>query len=232
MKRPKLTIIVPTYNEHGTVIEMLERVKALPVCKEAIVVDNCSTDGTRELLVELRDGVRDDALRIVFQPENLLKGTSVKTGIALASGEWLVCQDADLEYDPNDILRLLDYAEKNGAAAVFGSRLSGPDQVRSSGVFHLARVFLSWLFDVLYRSQITDVATCYKLMRTDVAKSLNLEATGFDLDFEIAAKLRRCGHEIHELPVSYAPRTHQEGKKLHVGDGFKAVWMLLKCRLR
>jgi GT2 family glycosyltransferase len=148
----------------------------------------------------------------------------------LAHADYVVCQDADLEYDPRDILRLLACAESTQASAVFGSRLAGRPN-RSLDPFQLGRVALTKLFRVLYRSRITDVATCYKLMRTDVVRDLDTRATGFDLDFEIPARLRRRGHTIEDVPISYRPRDHAHGKKIRWRDGVSAAWTLLKLRL-
>ncbi|MCS7253534.1 MAG: glycosyltransferase family 2 protein, partial [Armatimonadetes bacterium] len=172
-------------------------------------------------------------LEVVFQPRNMLKGTSVKLGINMAEGEYLVVQDADLEYDPHDIIRLLECAECTGALAVFGSRVLGRRADKSPlNLYALGRCFLSYLFRVLYGANITDVATCYKLMRSDVAKGLRLRSKGFELDFEIPALLRLKGVEIIELPISYKPRSVFEGKKLRPWDGLKAVYVMLLCRVR
>lgn len=237
-RRPKLTVIVPVYNERQTVLTVLDRVMKLPVLKEVIVVDNCSTDGTRELLAEFVDRWQPNeftvGLRAVFQPRNMLKGTSVKVGISMADGEFVIVQDADLEYNPSDIMRLLEHAERTGAAAVFGSRTLGKRMTGESWLnpYALGRRFLSQLFRLLYRANITDVATCYKLMRSDVAKRLRLRSKGFELDFEIPALLRLSGIEILELPISYKPRSVFEGKKLRPWDGLKAVYVMLSCLLR
>ncbi|HID06544.1 MAG TPA: glycosyltransferase family 2 protein [Armatimonadetes bacterium] len=234
MRKPKLTVIVPVYNERKTVWEILKRVIALPVSKEIIVVDNCSTDGTRELLKAFEEQWQPDEythrLEIIFQPQNLLKGTSVKTGIRRAHGEYVIVQDADLEYNPDDILQLLEHAQNHNAPVVFGSRLLRRVD-KCEGIFAFGRRFLSWLFRALYRAEVTDVATCYKLMRTDVAQALPLQSKGFELDFEIPARLRLRGIPIIEVPISYKPRSVREGKKLRLWDGVKAIYVLLKCRL-
>ncbi|MBI2297464.1 MAG: glycosyltransferase family 2 protein [Armatimonadetes bacterium] len=222
---PKLSILIPVYNEVQTFPVLLERVVALDVEKEVIVVDNVSTDGTRELVAAL-DG--RPGIRVVLQEVNLGKGNSVRTGIGLAAGEYVVVQDADLEYEPAEILDLLARAEA-GADAVFGSRLLGrkPDVPWHHA---LGRDALNLLFRVLYGARLTDVATCYKLLRTELAQSLTLKSVGFDLDYEIACRLRRAGVTIVELPITYRPRTIAEGKKLRWTDGMRALKALLRFR--
>jgi glycosyltransferase involved in cell wall biosynthesis len=242
----KLTIIVPCFNERRTILELIARVKRLPIDKTVLVIDDASTDGTRELLRAVCSNERTaprgrpwstgqrvmdgDGFTVVLQPRNFAKGTCIKLGIALAESEYVVCQDADLEYDPADIVRLLEYADRTGAPAVFGSRLLERRRLPMNA-FHVGRVALTKAFRVLYASPITDVATCYKLIRADVARSLELEAAGFDLDFEIAAKLRRHKYAIAELSVSYRPRSRSEGKKIRWRDGLSAIWTLFRVRL-
>ncbi len=232
--RPELTIIVPVYNERKTVLTVLERVRTLSIDKEIIVVDNHSTDGTRELLKELADGGSvpgKGRIRIVLQPRNYGKGTSVRTGIRHARGEWVIIQDGDLEYDPTDIVRLME-AARSGEDVVFGSRLSRREE-REGGnrAFSLGRRFVTVWFNLLFGAGITDVSTCYKLMRSRVIRSIPLVSPGFDLDFEIPAKLARRGYRIRELPISYDPRSFEEGKKINWVDGLKAVWVMLRFRL-
>jgi glycosyltransferase involved in cell wall biosynthesis len=227
MARPKLTVVIPVYNERGTVMTVLEKVKALPVSKEIIVIDNLSTDGTRELL----ETVSDPEIRVVLQSKNLGKGTSVKLGFAMAKGEWVIIQDADLEYEPSDILRLLEHAEKAGEVAVFGSRLlTGNPQGMLA--FYIGRVVLNLIFRLLFGARTTDVATCYKLVRSDIAKRLRLRCSGFDLDFELASALRRLGYNIAEVPITYRPRTIAEGKKIRPMDGIKAIATMLRVRIQ
>ncbi len=229
-----LSIIVPVYNERDTILTVLQRVQQLPVDKEIIVIDNCSTDGTRELLQELDD----DNLRVILQPRNLKKGNSVKKGIEAARGTYTVIQDADLEYDPQDLVRMLAAAQQPGVAAVFGSRILDTDQ-HSDGIrgwtFWWARRALSGLHRLLYRSQLTDVSTCYKMAPTQLLQSLKLRCDGFDLDFELAAKLAKVANQqdrkVVEIPISYHPRGIDQGKKLRWWDGIGAVWALSKYRL-
>lgn len=234
MADPELTIVMPVYNERPTVLEILRRVRELPVSKEIIIVDNCSTDGTREIL----QGLDYPDVKVVLQPQNLRKGNSVKRGIGLAQGEYLVVQDGDLEYEPQDLLRLLAEARKEGVLAVIGSRLLG---ARERGeaiprtVFRLGGDFINWVFQVLYRSRLTDVASCYKLAPTAVFRSLELRCDGFDLDYETAGKLlllaRQRGERVVELPIQYRPRTAAEGKKIRWHDGLQALKTLWRSRL-
>ena len=237
----KLSVLMPVYNEAATLEEILRRVQAVPIEKEIIVVDNISTDGTRAILKEMvarGDAVWSESegeIRVAFQTENNGKGASVRRALALARGDWVIVQDADLEYDPNDYLRLVALSQKKrNCRAVFGTRLTRGSRTRANQprtAFYYGRVGLSVLFQVLYGVPVSDVATCYKLMRRDVARSLDLRASGFDLDFEIAAKLARRRVRIHEIPVSYQPRTVLEGKKIHaLRDGLRAAWTLWKYR--
>jgi len=245
----KLSVLMPVYNERATLAEILRRVAAVPLDTEIIVVDNCSTDGTRELLQGMLDdgsaspSESDGRLRVYFQVENHGKGASVRRALELARGEYVIVQDADLEYDPQDYLKLLACAEgqnqkSGGYDAVFGTRLlpgSSTRQKQPRTSFYYGRVGLSIVFRLLYASPLSDVATCYKLLRREVATALTLRSSGFDLDFEIAAKLAKArwrrGLRITEIPISYEPRTELEGKKIRaVHDGIRAAWALVKYR--
>lgn len=236
---------MPVYNERATLAEILRRVHSVPIDKEILIVDNVSTDGTRDDLQamiergEVGDENSDSRVRVVFQSENRGKGASVRRALALARGEWVIVQDADLEYDPHDYGRLFDAVlkRKHPLDAVFGTRLSRGSSSRQKQprtAFFYGRVGLSVFFRMLYGAPLSDVATCYKLMRRDFAQGLNLKSDGFDLDFEIAAKVakaRKQGARFGEIPISYAPRTELEGKKIRVvRDGLRAVVALLKFR--
>lgn len=224
----KLSVIIPVYNERELFPVLLRKVQEVEVDKEIIVVDNCSTDGTRDLVQQLAT----DTMQVVLQPKNYGKGMSVRTGMQRARGEFLIVQDADLEYDPQDYHKLLAAADPETTPVVFGTRLTPEsDYAPDRSAFYLARVHLTTAFRILYRANITDVSTCYKLMRTDLANSLNLKCNGFDLDFEIPAKICKRGYRIHEVPISYHPRSVQEGKKIRTRDGFVALYTLLKYRI-
>jgi len=243
----KLSVLMPVWNERATIEEIVRRVREVPLDAELIIVDNISTDGTRQWLQSLiDDGEATDEdgngrLRVCLQRENKGKGDSVRRAIALARGDWIIVQDADLEYDPRDYVKLLAVGERAArqsgrAVAVFGTRLSPgsqsfADQPRTT--FFFGRIALSLIYRLLFARPLSDVATCYKLMPRDVAQSLDLRSNGFDLDFEIAARLTRRGIFIREVPISYAPRTHGEGKKIRpLHDGARAVWALVKYRFQ
>ena len=224
---PKLTIVIPVYNEIDTLPAVLDEVRSLRIDKEIIVVDNVSTDGTREFVESLAG---EPGVSPVLQKVNYGKGSSVRLGLALARGEYVVVQDADLEYDPHDIITLLAIADSERRDAVFGSRLM-TGQVKVPWHHALGRDALSLLFGLLYCCRLTDVATCYKLMRTDVAQSLLLRTLGFDLDYELPAQLRRRGVDIVEAPIAYHPRTIEQGKKLRWTDGIAALRAIVACLL-
>ena len=228
-----LSVIIPVYNEKATVCTIIDRVRELPIETEGIVVDNKSTDGTREIIQELDY----PNLQVILQPRNLQKGNSVKRGIRAAHGAYTVIQDADLEYDPQDLPRLLERIQQPGVLAVFGSRLLGAGEHRRKlplSVFSMGRNALTAWFWLLYGSSLTDIATCYKRAPTDLLKGLNLRCEGFDLDFELAAKLtklaRRRGEQVVEVPIAYQPRSVAEGKKIRWKDGIRALWALTRFR--
>lgn len=229
----KLSVIIPVYNERGTVLEVLDRVRTVDIDKEIIIVDNYSTDGTRELLEELElPGVR-----VILQTANMQKGNSVKKGIAAAAGEFMVVQDADLEYDPQDHVAMLAEAEKDDVVAVFGSRVLGArerEEKLPSTVHSVGREGITTFFRLLYGSSLTDIATCYKMMRTEVVRGLDLRCDGFDLDFEIACKATRLAAQenkrITEVPIFYSPRTTAEGKKIGWRDGLTALRAIARFR--
>ncbi len=219
----KLSVIMSAYNERDTILTALERVKAVEIEKEIIIVDNCSSDGTRELLQQ----INDDDIRVIFQPENLGKGTSIKTAIPYCTGDYTIIQDADLEYDPQDWHKLVDLALEKHLDAVYGSRvLDGPKAIYTH--FYWGVSFLTFLINLLFGANLTDSATACKMVRTSVLKKLKLTCAGFDLDFELTNKLLKNGYRIVEVPVSYQPRSFEEGKKIRGKDGLKALYTILR----
>lgn len=226
----KLSVIICVYNERETIQAVLERVRAVDLGpgweKEIIVVDNFSTDGTREFLQELTP----PDVRVILHPRNLGKGTSVRTGLAHCTGDYAIIQDADLEYDPVEYPLFLARIGDTDPAAVYGSRTLGGRAVYRYVANYLGVRLLTWLTNFLYRACLTDVATGAKMIRVDVARSLRLTGTGFDLDFELTDKILRAGHSIVEVPITYRPRTVAEGKKIRPWDGLRALWVILRDR--
>jgi glycosyltransferase involved in cell wall biosynthesis len=224
----KLSIVMPVYNERATIEQILEQVLAVDVGmdRELVVVDDASTDGTRELLVE----------RVLLHEGNRGKGAAVRTGIEQATGDVVLIQDADLEYDPSDYRELLRPIVEGQTQVVYGSRflgrqykLLGRDR-SASRLYYLGNRFLSMLTNLLYRSSLTDMETCYKAIARTVLQGLDLRANKFDFEPEVTAKILKRGHRIIEVPIRYQPRTSQEGKKISWRDGARAVWALLKYR--
>ncbi len=227
----KLSIIICTLNERDTVLTVLDRVRGVDLGagweKEIILVDNFSTDGTRELLQNLNPS----GARVIFHPRNLGKGTSVRTAIQHCTGDYAIIQDADLEYDPADYWLYLEAVEESQPAAVYGSRMLGGRARYEYVANYLGVRFLTWLTNTLYGSRLTDVATGAKMVRMDVLRSLKLTGSGFDLDFELTDKILRAGYEIVEIPASYQPRTVAEGKKIRPWDGLGALKVIIRDRL-
>lgn len=231
----KLSVIMPVYNECGTVLRVLDRVLAVPIRKEIVIIDNCSTDGTRQLLHSLETGAMNngDSIRTVFQPRNLGRGTSVRTGLSHCTGDYTITQGADLEYDPAEWSIAIDKALHEDLDAVFGSRTLGGRAVYVYRQNYLGVLFFNNLINLLYGSRYTDCATECKLLRTATFKSLDLQCSGFDLDFEICTRLALGGHSFAEVPISYRPRSIAEGKKLRaVRDGLAALRVILRDRVR
>jgi dolichol-phosphate mannosyltransferase len=227
----RLSVIICVYNERDTVLTVMERVRAAELKaeweKEIIVVDNFSTDGTRELL----QGLDLPDVRVILHPRNLGKGTSVRTAIARCTGDYAIIQDADLEYDPAEYSLFLERVANDHPAAIYGSRTLGGRAVYKYVANYVGVRFLTGLTNLLYGARLTDVATAAKMVRVDVLKSLNLTGTGFDLDFELTDKILRAGHEIVEIPITYRPRTIAEGKKIRPWDGLWALKVIIRDRL-
>jgi len=221
-------VIIPVYNERATIREILNRVRAVDVGmeKEIIVVDDGSTDGTRELLRE--EEARGDIL-LVFHERNQGKGAAVRTGIERASGDIILIQDADLEYDPRDYPQLLQPLIEGKASVVYGSRFLGP---RKAMLFWhaLGNKFLTLVTNILYDSILSDMETGYKAFRAEVIKGIPLRSRRFEFEPEVTAKILKRGHRIYEVPISYTGREYHEGKKITWRDGFIALWTLIKYR--
>lgn len=222
----KITIIIPTYNEGETVGEIIKQVKMVEGFeKEIIVVDDASTDQTALAIKKIR------GIIVMRHANNQGKGAAIRTGLAYATGDYLLVQDADLEYDPQDILLMLDPVRKGKAEVVYGSRFTG--QHRNMFFWHLiGNQFLTFVTNLLYNTTLSDMETCYKLMPVTLARSLNLQAKHFEFEPEVTAKILKRGIRIWEVPISYAGREYEQGKKISWKDGIPALWVLVKERFR
>jgi glycosyltransferase involved in cell wall biosynthesis len=227
-----LSIVVPVYNEEATVGEVIQRLLAidLPVAREILVVNDGSTDGTRAVLDAFPD--HGEHLRIVHATANGGKGTAIRTGFAHARGTIVAIQDADLELDPVELASLVTPILRKETPVVYGSRFLRGTPSGASWATVAANRFLTGLTNVLYGSRLTDMETCYKLMRAEVARGLALEANRFDIEPEITAKLLRAGHSIVELPVRFDARSRAQGKKIGWRDGVAAIAVLAWQRVR
>lgn len=218
---------MPVYNEKNTVLRVLDRVLQVPIRKQVIIVDNCSTDGTQDLL----RSVQADNVEVIFHPYNMGRGTSVRDGLALCTGDYTITQGADLEYAPEEWHLPIEKALAEDLDAVFGSRTLGGRAVYVYLQNYLGVLGLNLIINLLYGSRYTDSATECKLIRTSVYKALNLTCSGFDLDFEICARLALGRYSFNEVPISYHPRSISQGKKLRaVQDGLAALRVILHNR--
>jgi glycosyltransferase involved in cell wall biosynthesis len=224
---PLLSVVMPVYNEKHTVEEMIGRVLAVPGIRiELIVVDDASRDGSREIVLGL---ARDRGFQVLCQERNQGKGAAVRRGIAAATGDIIVVQDADLEYSPEEYPELIDLIVKGKADAVFGSRFIGRHRCFLF-THYLANLFLNLVTNVLYNTTMTDMETCFKAVRAELLKSLTLRSNRFGIEPEITAKLFKRGARVYEVPITYEGRDYSEGKKISWKDGFPALWTLVKYR--
>lgn len=223
----KLSVIIPVYNEKNTIEELVEKVNAVPIDKEIIIIDDGSTDGTRQILGEIVE--KNPSVKVIFQPYNMGKGCAIRRAIQEITGDVTVIQDADLEYEPMDYLNLIEPIKQGKSDVVYGSRVLGKNPI-SSLLFYIGGRFLSFLTNFLYRTSITDEPTCYKMFRSNILKSIKLECKGFEFCPEITAKIAKRKIRIYEVPIRYIPRSIKEGKKIRWKDGLVAIWILIKNR--
>jgi glycosyltransferase involved in cell wall biosynthesis len=223
----KLSVVVPVYNESESLEEIICRVDAVPIDKEVILVDDFSTDGTREILKKMETS----GARVFYHERNLGKGAALRTGFKHATGDYLLVQDADLEYDPGEYPKLLQPLLEGRADVVYGSRFSGKRHNMTS-LHTVGNLFLTLMTNLLYQTSITDMETCYKVFPRKTIQSIKIECNRFNFEPEITAKLLKRKLRILEVPISYAGRNFKEGKKITWRDGISALWTLAKYRFR
>jgi glycosyltransferase involved in cell wall biosynthesis len=223
----KLSVIIPVYNEKRTVAEILRRVKTVDIPKEIIIVDDGSTDGTRDYLCSLEN---HEGFTVLYQAKNMGKGAAIRKAINQVSGDIVIIQDADLEYDPQDYHQVIAPIIEGRASVVYGSRYINPANDLPLTRYKMGVLFLTAMANLLYGAGITDEATCYKAFRADLLKSLPLRCKRFEFCPEVTAKVRKRGYRIEEVPISFHFRTVKEGKKIGWKDGLEAVLTLIRYK--
>lgn len=221
-----LSVLIPAYNEINNIQNILDKIQEINIPKEIIVVDDGSTDGTRELLKTLESEV----IKVVLHEKNQGKGGAIKTAIKHSTGNIIIIQDADLEYDPQDYYKLIPVIESGKEKVVYGSRFLNKQNKHSYFTFFLGGQVVTWITNILYGQNLTDEPTCYKVFDADLLKSIKLNCTGFEFCPEVTAKVAKLGYKIPEIPISYYPRSISEGKKINWKDGVEAIWILVKYR--
>ena len=223
----KLSVVIPCYNERPTIEQILHNVRVCAPASEILVVDDGSTDGTREVLRALPD---EPNRKIIFHEKNGGKGSALRTGIAAATGDIILIQDADLEYDPRDYPHLLQPIEEGKAEVVYGSRFLGGPRKAMMFWHMVANMLLTLMTNLLYDTILSDMETGYKVFKAEVLKGVPLRSRRFDIEPEITAKILKRKHRIYEVPISFNPREYAEGKKIGWWDAFEAMWALIKYR--
>ena len=226
----RLSVVIPVYNEADTIDEIVRRVRSAPLEKEVIVVDDGSSDGTQDKLREF-EGEAD--VRVLYHETNQGKGAALRTGIAAATREIIIIQDADLEYDPQEYPRLVQPIMDGKADVVYGSRFTGGDSHRVLYFWHyMGNKLLTFLSNCMTNLNLTDMETCYKVFRREIIQSITIEEDRFGFEPEITAKVSRLHCRIYEVGISYSGRTYEEGKKINWRDGLRAIWCILKYNVR
>jgi glycosyltransferase involved in cell wall biosynthesis len=223
---PLLSVVMPVFNELATIDEIIRRVLAVPVRKELIVVDDASTDGTRDTLAVLQ---KELGFKLVLQDRNQGKGAALRRGFQEVGGDLVIVQDADLEYSPEEFPQLIELIREGRADVVYGSRFLGRHRVFLF-THYLGNRLLTLITNVLYNTMLTDMETCYKVMRTEVLRSMALRSDGFGIEPELTAKIFKRGYRVYEVPITYDGRGYDEGKKITWRDGVVALYVLLRYR--
>jgi len=241
MEDIKLSVVIPVYNERSTIEELLSRVLSNTIEKEIIIIDDCSSDGTREFLQHLEQSkvsaliekhVQAKRLQVIFQPRNRGKGAALREGFRAARGEIILVQDADLEYSPEDYYKLVEPFEMGVADVVYGSRFLGGGPTRVLFFWHrVGNWFLTMLSNMLTNLNLTDVWTCYKLFKREVIQGIQIKENRFGFEAEVTAKIARTKCRIYEVPISYFGRNYEEGKKIGWKDAVRGIWCTLKFNL-
>lgn len=229
MNRETLSIVMPVYNEKDTILKIIDRVLGLEMVKELIIVDDGSVDGTRDILKNTK---LDPKVKLIFHEKNGGKGAALRTGFRAVTGDIVAVQDADLEYDPGELVDLIKPIGEGLADVVYGSRLSGGKPQRVHMFWHkVGNGLITFLMNILYNSTLTDIETCYKMFRRSVISDMTIRSNDFSVEPELTAKiLKKRGLRIYEMPISYYGRSYEEGKKISWKHGFGAIWAIFKYR--
>ena len=223
---PLLSVVMPAFNEKATIEEIVRRVLAVPLRTQLIVVDDCSTDGTRDILGRLQAEL---GFTLLLQPRNMGKGAALRRGFEAVNGDIVAIQDADLEYSPEEFPTLVELIREGRADVVYGSRFLGRHRVFLF-THYVGNRFLTLLANILYNTMLSDMETCYKVMRAEVLRSMTLRSDGFGIEPELTAKIFKRGYRVYEVPITYDGRGYDEGKKIGWRDGVVALWVLIRYR--
>lgn len=230
----KLSVIMPVFNELKTIETIIQKVDSLLIDKEIVIVDDCSTDGTRQILEvkkkEQESGGQGKDFKIIFHEKNQGKGAAIRTGLSYVTGDYVIIQDGDLEYNPEEYLKLIAEVENSHDQVIYGSRFLGRS-LEMSTLHWWGNRFLTSTTNILYGANLSDMETCYKLIKTFLFKSLNLKSNQFEIEPEITAKILKKRIAIKEIPINYLGRGFHQGKKITWRDGFSSLWMLIKCKV-
>jgi len=224
----KLSVLMPVYNESKTLETIINKIQAVPLEKEIIIVDDCSSDDSREIL---KNYINLPGFKIIFHEKNIGKGGSIITAINQIEGDIVIIQDADLEYDPDDYLKLIKPIENKETKVVYGSRLLKKNNKKGYNMFLLGGVLVTFVTNLLFGLKLTDEPTCYKVFDAELLKSIDLKCKRFEFCPEVTAKIAKRGIKIPEIPINYYPRSILEGKKIKWTDGLSAIWTLIKFRI-